>query len=214
MLHHIRKDILDKLSTAEVRRYSELKPGQLDGNVFGYHLKGLITDGYVTKQADGNYSLSADGRDYIVHRHEDPSQSAHSILLIVVKNGHEYLIRQRSVQPLLGFSGFIHGEPNPDLTVTEAARKRLLDKTGLDLELAIKGSALITQYRSGELQSYSHAVILYGETAETAITKSDATGINSWSTLEDVTKILPSCFNIVDMINSGETWLEKSYDID
>jgi hypothetical protein len=137
-----------------------------------------MVDDYVQKQPDGSYSLTSVGRDYIVHRYEVPTQTAHSILLIVVKNGEKYLMRRRLVQPLLGYTGFVHGEPVLDSDVVETAKGRLLEKTGLSVELTVKGSALIAQYNQDELQSYSHAVILYGESTQSHIHLSDATGEN------------------------------------
>ncbi len=83
MLHHIRRTILDMLAIAESLRYGQLKPKELDGNVFTYHLQGLISDKLIQKNAAGDYCLTHKGRDYIVHRYEDSAYSAHSIFLIV-----------------------------------------------------------------------------------------------------------------------------------
>ena len=213
MLHHIQRGVLNKLATASNLLYSEIKPNELDGNVFGYHLKSLMRDGYVTKKSDGSYSLLPKGREYIVRRYEDPLKSAHSILLIVVRNGENFLLRRRAIQPMLGCVGFIHGEPEPNLTVVEAAKLRILEKTGLNLTPTVKGSALITQFIEGEIQSYSHAIILYAETDQTEIKATDETGENFWSSLEGVNNILPSCHDIIDMIERGDSWLEKSYQL-
>lgn len=215
MIHHIRRTVLDKLATAESLRYGELKPKDLDGNVFTYHLKGLIVDDLIEKNEAGDYLLTAAGRDYIVHRYEDPALSAHSIFLIVLKRQSEYLLRRRKVQPLLGYTGFIHGEPEAGVGIIETATKRLKDKTGLkDVSLVVAGSALITQHRDDELQSYSHAVILYGETIQEITIEEDATGHNLWSSLDSAEKLIPSCDDIVAMIENKQTWLERSYSLD
>lgn len=211
MRHHIQRSILDKLATAPSRRYSELKPAELDGNTFVYHLKALITEGYVEKTAEGNYQLTVKGRDFIVRRYEDSAQSARVIYLLVIKNGSSYLLRKRNTQPLLGYTGFVHGEPEPSVDVVTSAQHRLLLKTGLTTPLAIRGSALLTQYKNDELQSYSYAVILYGETNETSLIAGDATGTNSWRGLRDTPSLLPSCHDLVTMIERGDTWLEQTY---
>lgn len=214
-MHHIRRTILDELATAETKRYSELKPKNLDGNVFNYHLKGLIADNFVQKNESGDYYLTSLGSDYIVHRYEKAAQSAHSIFLIVIKRQTEFLLRQREVQPLLGFSGFIHGEPEPGVSVELSAKKRLLAKTGIDgIELSVVGSALLTQYYGGDLQSFSHAVILTGESQQELAVKSDATGRNFWGSLTSTDKLLPSCHDIAKMIETGQTWLDRTYDLD
>jgi hypothetical protein len=196
-------------------RYNELKPKDLDGNVFTYHLKGLIVDNLVQKNETGEYSLTYAGRDYIVHRNEDSALSAHSIFLIVLKRQSEYLLRCRDVQPLIGYTGFVHGEPEAGVDIIQTASKRLQDKTGIhDAGLAVVGSALIAQYRLDELQSYSHAVIILGETQSDIEIKSDGTGHNFWASLDSVEKLLPSCEDIVAMVDSKQTWLERSYKVD
>lgn len=212
MLHHIRRSILDKLAVAECLRYSELKPKHLDGNVFTYHLKGLIIDNLVEKNDAGNYFLTSTGRDYIVHRYEDSALSAHSIFLLVLKRQSEYLLRRRTVQPLIGYSGFIHGEPEVGVDIIKTASKRLQDKTGIEkVDLAIAGSALISQYRADELYSFSHAVIINGQTDQNIIVEDDHTGRNFWANVDGVDKLLPSCIDIIRMIDNKQTWLECSY---
>lgn len=211
MLHHIQKTILDSLATAESLRYGEIKPQELDGNVFVYHLKSLIRDGYVTKQDDGAYILTSKGRETIVRRREPIETSAHSVFFIVVKRDDQYLLRRRLVMPLIGHVGFVHGEPHVELETALSARKRLYDKTGVDCQLQVQGAALITQYKNGELQSFTHAIILYGITDQEITISSDSTGENFWSASVNESSYLPSCSDIIDMIESDMTWLEKTY---
>lgn len=196
MLHHIQKTVLDKLSTVESLRYGQIKPAELDGNTFGYHLKQLISESFVTKSTAGDYALTAKGRDYIVHRYEDPTKSAHTIFLLIIRRGDSYLVRRRKVQPFLGKIGFIHGEPEPGVSVTETARKRLYNKTGIDIPLTVVGSALITQYLGEELHSYSHAIILNGTASGDIAVTEDATGENLWVESLSGDTILPSCADI------------------
>jgi hypothetical protein len=215
MMHHIRRSVLDKLAMAESMRYGELKPKDLDGNVFNYHLKGLIVDGLMQKSAAGDYSLTKLGRDYIVHRYENAAQTAHSIFLIVLKRQSEYLLRRRDVQPLIGYAGFVHGEPEAGVDIIETAIKRLHDKTGIkDVHLSVAGSALITQYRGGELQSFSHATIIYGQTEQDIEVAQDTTGRNFWAKLDAADRLLPSCNDIIEMIDNKRVWFERTYKLD
>ena len=214
MLHHIRRKILDMLATTQSMRYSELKPADLDGNVFNYHLKGLIVDNLVVKSKEGHYSLSRSGRDYIVHRYEDTLSSAHSIFLIVLKRQSEYLLRRRDVQPLIGYEGFVHGEPLAGADIVQTAAKRLYDKTGIiHADLSIAGAALITQYRDHELHSFSHAVVVYGRTNQDIQIENDDTGHNFWANPYSVNNLLPSCIDIIQMIDNNQSWLERSYEL-
>ncbi len=98
--------------------------------------------------------------------------------------------------------------------ILQTAGKRLENKTGISgVELTIAGSAMITQYRNKELQSFSHAIIVSGKTEKDIAIKEDATGENFWAELNQVDALLPSCFDIVRMIEDGKTWLEVSYDL-
>lgn len=207
MLHHIQKSILDKLATAQTRRYGELKPAELDGNVFGYHLKALLSDKYLSKSPAGDYTLTQKGQDYIVHRYENPLLQAHSIFLIVLRRGDSYLMRERLVQPLLGMSGFIHGEPVAHEHVEQTAERRLADKTGLQVTLRVHSSGLIAITCEGTLASYSHAIILVGETDNDITITGDVTGRNTWLPKSALTgpKLLPSCIDIVERIAAHDT---------
>jgi len=206
MLHHIQKSIMDKLATTETKRYGELKPAELDGNVFVYHLKALLIEKYVTKSEQGDYRLTQKGKDYIVHRYENPLLQAHSIFLIAVSRDDAWLMRERLVQPLLGMAGFIHGEPIANEAIAVTAARRLQEKTGLDVDLSVQGSGLISITRGGVLESYSHAVVLTGQTdSDISITK-DSTGHNFWlpaSELDSAT-ILPSCIDIISRIDKHD----------
>jgi hypothetical protein len=82
------------------------------------------------------------------------------------------------------------------------------------VKLSIAGSALISQYINSELQSFSNAIIIYGKTNKNIKIESDSTGINFWSSLGSTEKLLPSCNDIIKMINEKQTWLEQSYSLD
>lgn len=203
MLHHIQKSILDVLATVESARYSALKPKDMDGNIFSYHLKLLVIDHYVIKNTDGLYSLSEKGKDYIVHRYEDSLTQAHSIFLIVIRRGDEWLMRERLVQPLLGMSGFIHGEPVAGEPLNLTAARRLREKTGLNVAMAVHSSGLITILRDDILESFSHAIILTGQTDQDFTIISDDTGCNYWAQMSDIQEvdILPSCPDIITLLS-------------
>lgn len=217
MFHHIQKSILDTLSTSEQLRYSELKPADLDGNVFGYHLKQVMSSGYVQKSDDGDYSLTLVGKNYIVNRYEDPLTQAHSIVLIVIRCGDQYLMRRRLVQPLIGAAGFIHGEPIAGEPLVATAAARLHAKTGLQVDLHVHSSGLITITQpDGTLASYSHAIVLTGETSQDYTIASDTTGEQLWATASEITAnsaaFLPSCIDIIKRIEANNTsFFELNY---
>lgn len=216
MLHHIQKSILDRLATASNSRYSDIKPADMDGNIFTYHLKQLITDKQVIKNEDGTYMLSSKGKDYIVRRYENSLTQAHSIFLIAIKRGDEWLMRERLVQPLLGMSGFIHGEPIAIEPLIETATKRLQEKTGLNVPLSVHSSGLIRITHGDTIESFSHAIILTGETNDDTTIREDPTGRNYWLATANLKNddMLPSCLDIVDLLSSNTcSTFEWTYDL-
>lgn len=216
-MHHIQKSILDRLSTATQCRYSDLKPVGLDGNVFNYHLKQLIRDKLVKKSITSDYSLTPIGEDYIVHRYENPLLQAHSIFLIVLRSGDKWLMRERLVQPLLGMSGFVHGEPVADEPLLVTAARRLRDKTGIEADLHIHSSGLIRISENDTLKSFSHAIILTGETNQEISIHEDKTGRNYWLSMNSISDltILPSTVDIIQSLDSkSPVVFERNYSID
>ncbi|MET0980161.1 MAG: hypothetical protein ABWX90_02815 [Candidatus Saccharimonadales bacterium] len=216
MLHHIQKNILDRLATLTTSRYRDIKPADMDGNIFTYHLRQLVTDKQVIKNEDGTYTLSPKGKDYVIHRYENSLTQAHSIFLIAIKRGDEWLMRERLVQPLLGMSGFIHGEPIAIEPLIETATKRLREKTGLNVRLSVHSSGLIRIAHGNAIESFSHAIILTGETNDDITIREDPTGQNYWLATVDLKKddILPSCLDIVDLLSSdSHSAFEWMYDL-
>lgn len=207
MLHHIQKSIMDQLATSEMKRYGQLKPAELDGNVFGYHLKALMIEKYITKNELGDYALTQKGKDYIVHRYENPLTQAHSIFLIALRRGDTWLMRERLVQPLIGMAGFIHGEPVAGESIEATAEQRLVEKTGITTTLHVHSSGLIAITRGHQLESYSHAVILVGETSDDIHISEDATGRNFWQPAAELSAAenLPSYSDIVARVTTHDT---------
>lgn len=208
MIHHIQRAILDRLATTNSARYGEIKPAELDGNSFTYHMKQLISDRYVLKNKDGSYALAPKGKDYIVHRYDGPALQAHSIFLIAIRRGDEWLMRERLVQPLLGMSGFVHGEPIATEPLIETATKRLQEKAGLNVPLSIHSSGLIRISRDDTVESFSHAIILTGEADQDISITDDKTGRNYWVQASDLRKsnILPSCTDIVALLSQDSVY--------
>lgn len=216
MKHFIQRNIIDVLSSMESAHYADLKPEELDGNQFTYHLKQLITDKLIVKNNDGTYSLTQNGRTYLVHRYEDLSKSAHTIYLLRIHSGDKLLLRTRKVQPQLGMTGFIHGEPSADDTLEESVTRRLKSKTNLDaIRVLSIGSGLIKILRNGEVSSFSHAIIVDVSVRDFLdLLTEDETGHNILienDSLNSIDNLIPSTQFLLEY--SGG-WFDISYDIE
>ncbi len=64
-MHRLQQHILHQLILNERQRYADLKPAEVEGNLFMYHLRCLMKNGHVEKCPDGRYRLAAEGKTYV-----------------------------------------------------------------------------------------------------------------------------------------------------
>lgn len=219
MLHHIQKGIIDVLAGIDPAKYSDLKPTSMDGNQFTYHLKQLLVEKFVQKNEDSTYSLTQKGRSYLVTRFENPDEMAHTIFLVVIRHSNKLLLRERKIQPLLGYVGFVHGEPVAGQSLGDAVYERIHAKTGISLDAyTVHGGGLIRMIKDGQTQSFSHAIIVECSfDSEDIPILEDQTGKNYWlheDELSSLNKLIPSTNAILDYAaNSNQRWFDLSYEI-
>ena len=184
MEHHIQKKIVYHLITHSQARFSELKPKNMDSNVFTYHLKQLITHGLVSKDPNGMYILTPLGKvagiNVTLNKNELLIQ-AHSVLFLALhteENG--WLMRKRLVEPMYGRSGFPHCEPLATEDIEETASKIFKEKTGLDADFIPKGSGYIRLFLGKELESYVHFTFMYANSYSGEPVTTTPHGENYW----------------------------------
>lgn len=208
--HHLQKQILNKLITAPTARYAELKPADIESNVFTYHLHQLIRDGLVEKCQDGSYCLTSSGKAAGITSKLSSSQleqQAHAILLLLaIDDTKGWLLRKRIVHPLYGRTGFIHGEPRHDEPVTETAVRRFKQKTGLSASFTVSGSGYIRIYKQEELESFTQFTLLKAESITGTLLDKDTTGVNEWHKNPDLSddSYIPSMKDLVALHGKDE----------
>lgn len=220
MLHHIQKSIINVLASTDPARYADLKPADMDGNQFTYHLKQLITDKLVDKNDDSTYSLTQKGRAYLIRRFENTEESAHSIFLVIIRCDNKVLLRERKVQPMNGYVGFVHGEPIASEPLDFTIRDRIKLKTGIEIDvnnITTHGSGLIRINKDGHTQSFSQAIIaeVTVDSDELPIVE-DETGRNFWMSDNNKGPIknLPSNGDIFMYIKDPSwCWFDWTYEI-
>lgn len=136
-MHHIQKSILKKLTFQEAVRFAALKPQKVESNLYSYHLKSLIKDGFVKKTANG-YTLDTKGLLYVDHLSQEnfePRSQSKIITILVVENCEgKILLVKRTKQPFINQwalpSGKIHLD---DESIKAAALREAHEKLGLKL---------------------------------------------------------------------------------
>lgn len=165
--HHIQKDILLRLSKAPSLRFSELKPDDMESNLFMYHLKQLITGGYVMQDDDKLYALTAAGLGYVdtlTLTTGKPRKQSKLISILALKNANgEYLLAKRLLQPSINTwmipSGKQHFGESPEKHVAREAEEQF----GTDLELKRRGLFDIRITHDDTLVSHLTAHVYSGD---------------------------------------------------
>jgi hypothetical protein len=163
--HHIQREIFYRLAFSDGLRFSELKPDELESKLFTYHLKKVVSAGFVEKTSDGLYRLTAEGRRAGVGTFKDYRTTinrAYSILIMVIrrKSDGAWLFYRRHTHPLRGLAGFMHAAPTAETDALMRARQEVKDKTGLDGEFDVIGSGFFRVFKDGELESFTHFTLL------------------------------------------------------
>jgi hypothetical protein len=215
--HHIQKRIISDLIICESARYAELKPSYIEGNVFTYHLQSLIRQKLIAKNNDGSYSLTNDGKLYGINsslKAKELLEQAHPIILISVRDGSQWLLRKRLVQPMFGKVGFIHGEPKAGETIQQAGSRILNYRCGLQGQLQVKGSGFV-YLQTDELPiAYSNFTLLEATNLEGNLIETDAHGENGWYENPDFSAddMIPSMQDLSEaIIAPGLFFLDKVY---
>lgn len=217
-MHWIQKQILAQLIYHPTRRYSELKPENVEGNLFMYHLRCLMREGYASK-VSGGYQLSAAGKQYADRLSLDtlkPRIQPKIVSLIVCRNRHgEYLLYRRQRQPFSGLVGFPHGKIHLGETVAEAAERELEEKAGLTAQLTHRGEAYLTVYQGPDLISQTLCHVFRGFTPRGTLKDPEAAGSCFWGKIGTKDQVAPGMRDILQLVtgNSRRFFREFTYRI-
>lgn len=121
------------------------KVTKLSSDHFNFHLKKLIDEGYVTK-IERQYLLSNKGKEYAnrLDTEENAIEKQPKVSIVVTlerqndKGEREFLYQQRLKNPYYGFWGRLGGKMRWGETVIQAAKRELLEETGLTAEFEYK----------------------------------------------------------------------------
>lgn len=164
-MHRLQQHILQRLILNPEQRYADLKPAEVEGNLFMYHLRCLMKDGLVEKRANGRYALSAQGKLYVDRlslKSLTPRIQPRIVTLMAVEHDGKWLVYQRRRQPLINLIGWPYGKIHLGESVKEAAERELEEKTGLKASLRHVGDGYATTLEAGEPVSQIMFHMFYG----------------------------------------------------
>ena len=183
-MHWIQNHVLRQLILFSDRRYADLKPANIEGNLFMYHLRRLEKDQLVCKRPDGRYELTSEGQLYADRLSLEtfkPRLQPRIVSLIACQNKQgEWLLYRRKRQPLIGQVGFPYGKLHQGETVQKAAERELKEKTGLVGALHHRGDGYITIVEEGEVVSQIMFHLFYGKNLVGKLKADTAIGQAFW----------------------------------
>lgn len=166
--HHIQRSIVYALAFTDAMRFSDLQPDDIENKLFNYHLKKVISAGFVVKNEDGSYSLSATGKRIGKGALESSRRlidRAYSILFLAIRRRSDgaWLIYTRRTQPLIGMSGFMQAQPVASEDILQTARVTFREATGAEASFHVVGNGYFRIYRQTTLESFTHFTLLATE---------------------------------------------------
>lgn len=134
--HHIARSIIAYLMTHEYARFSDMRPSKVDTNLFTYHLKLLVKQGYIAK-TDHGYTLSSKGLVYVDRISTDKMRlrtQPKIITMLLVQDGYgKVLMQRRAKQPYINTWTLPYGKIHiDDASVLAAAARESREKLGYD----------------------------------------------------------------------------------
>lgn len=207
--HHLQRTIVKSLSVADSLSFSELKPEDLDNNLFTYHLKAVIREGLVEKNNDGRYMLTNEGKKSWRRNSQSKTNTtdrARSILFLIIRDASgRWLLYKRKTHPLKDMIGFMHVFPVHTESIIETATRESADRLSLSCTYAVVGSGFFRSYRQDSLESFTNFTVLACENASGEFKPKDESADYFWIQEPDFCspEMLPNMKLLSDSYLSG-----------
>lgn len=210
--HHIQREIIDRLMRADTLRFSDLKPDGMESNIFMYHLKQLMKDGYVEKDGTA-YRLAAKGLTYVdslSSQNKRPRLQPKLITILALYDREgRWLLAERKVQPYLGTRMFPSGKQHRGETGAEHVVRELREKTGWsEVALTFRGVADIQiTDATGTLLTHVVARVYAGETEAATPPESDRFRYVWHDFNSDATPLMPGTAELYEYLAKPEPFM-------
>jgi len=209
--HHLQRSIVYRLAQTPSLRFSDLKPDVVDNKLFTYHLKKVVSAGYITKTSDGGYSLTPKGRRLgtrVFISQQALVDRADSVLFLGIKRSSDgaWLLYKRGTYPLLEKIGFMHATPNSLEDAPVTAHRTLKEKTGLSGTFTPLGGGYFRVYEKDNLESFTHFTLLECQEVSGELVQNDPHAEYFWDKSPDFKdqKMLPNMELLAELLGAHQ----------
>lgn len=219
-VHPAQKSILDTLRRSQSARYTQLrKPTGMDSDIFKFHIRKMVTSGFIEKMPSGDYRLTPTGKEFAnnLSKHEPAVQKQPKLSVVVVAskpgvNGERmYLFQLRKRQPYFGFWSFPGGPVRWSEAIEDAAAREFHKQTGLDAKYEVRAFYRKRDYEtdSGILLEDKLFAVVGARPADGELLNLWKGGENSWMTLAGLLqqkKYFVSAADFIEMLETDQPY--------
>jgi len=187
MLSYVQLKILANALKGNSLRYTDLKPEDIEQDLFNYHLRFLLEKRYLKKE-DDLYTLTEFGKKYVIQidtKGEYKSLFRVSVIAVSIReneNKTEIMMQKRLRHPYYGDTVMgVSGKVNQAEFIVDTAQRKLLEETSLTGKFKFLG--VVRQIRKDSrdilIEDTLYHVCLT-RNPEGQLAKSNDYGVNFW----------------------------------
>lgn len=214
-MHPIQRHILKQLTLNEYQRYSDLRPEDVEGNLFMYHVEQLISEGLV-ERSNKRYTLSSKGKQHAGIINVDtgvPRPQPKITTTVIARNDKgEYLLFRWNRQPFIHKTSFIYGKTDYGKSIRDNARRELAMKANVEAEVDWIGDVYIQVLENEQTINHMLTHVFDTSGAEGGVESTVPTGQSFWSNVEDYPsgELVPGTKEILELYkNSSKPFLDE-----
>lgn len=141
-MHWIQRHILKELAFSDSKRYSELKPDGVEGNLFQYHGRDLEKQGLIVRNGEG-YALTPAGSRFVADLSQTKAMNRKAaprvVVMVVARLDDEYLLFRWRRHPYRGQVSLPFGRQFVGQSSAEVAALQLRFKSGYEAVFSYLG---------------------------------------------------------------------------
>lgn len=214
-MHPIQRHILQQLTLNEYQRYSDMRPRDIEGNLFMYHLEQLISDGLVAKE-NKYYMLTAKGKQHAGIINVDtgvPRPQPKITTTVIARNDEgDYLLFTWNRQPFIHKISFVYGKTDYGTSIWDNAKRELTMKANVEAEMDWIGDVYVQALENDQTINHMLTHVFEASRVEGEVESTVPTGQSFWDNVEDYPsdELVPGTKEILDLYkNSPRPFLDE-----